>query len=159
MPAGLFAQSTLFGISFGWRFFGRKSCLHPCRGAVRGGTKPVVSLTLDHRLQAWMPPTSHADALVWFFCFRNIALCRWIPSASHQCPVSPIRNRTTPLSRSNAHSTAFQFRPRPDNSANSFTGVMPRLYSHYPLKTARNPKRHGFCRVMGVHACKNWENP
>jgi hypothetical protein len=46
--------------------------LHPCRGAMRGRTKPVVSLTLYHRLQAGMPPASDSDALVWFFCFRKM---------------------------------------------------------------------------------------
>ncbi len=138
MPAGLFAQSTLPGISFGWRFLGRKSCLHPCRGAGRGGTKPVVSLTLDHRLQAWMPPASHSDALVWFFWFCKMPSCRLIRSASRKCSLSPIRTRTTPLSRSNAHSTAFQFRPGPDTSGNRISEVMPLLYSHDPPKTARN---------------------
>ncbi len=34
---------------------------------MRGGTKPVVSLTLDHRLQAGMPPASHSDATIWVY--------------------------------------------------------------------------------------------
>ena len=108
MPAGLFAQSTLPGISFGWRFFGRKSCLHPCRGALRGGTKPVVSLTLNHRLQAWMPPASHSDAIVCFFfvrCLRadeyalhvtNVRSPRSAPARLHF--LDPMRTR--PPSRS-----------------------------------------------------------
>ncbi len=78
--------------------------MHPCRGAVRGDTKPVVSLTLDHRLQAGMPPASHSDALIRFFCFCRMLLCRRIRSACHKSSVSPLRNRTTPLSRSHAHS-------------------------------------------------------
>jgi hypothetical protein len=71
MPAGLFARSRLPGVPFGWRFFASKRCLHPCRGALRGGTKPVVSLTLNHRLQAGMPPASDSNALIWFFVFAK----------------------------------------------------------------------------------------
>ncbi len=114
--------------------------MHPCRGAVRGGTKPVVSLTLDHRLQAWMPPASHSDAHVWFFCFHKMPSCRWICSSSRKCSLSPIRTRTTPLSRSNAHSTAFKFRPGPDTSGDRISEFMPLLYSHDPPKTARNQR-------------------
>ena len=94
MPAGLFAQSTLPGISFGWRFFGRKSCLHPCRGALRGGTKPVVSLTLDHRLQAWMPPASHADALIGFLKPPSASLTA--PTPANGLPAAAARSRLNP---------------------------------------------------------------
>jgi hypothetical protein len=35
----------------------------------------VVSLTLDHRLQAGMPPASHSGVLVWFLPLPLLSNC------------------------------------------------------------------------------------
>jgi hypothetical protein len=122
----------------GQRGSSKRPCWHPSGMPRWVGGLPVVSLTLDHRLQAGMPPAAHSDELIWSFCFRTIRLCTRIRSTSHKRSLSPIRTRTTPLSRSNAHSTAFQFRPVSDTSGNRISEVMPLLYSHDPPKTAKN---------------------
>ncbi len=115
----------------GQRGSSKRPCWHPSGMPRWVGSLPVVSLPLHRPATGW-------DAVVWFFCFHKMCLCRWIRSASHKCSVSPIRNRTTPLSRSNARSANFQFRPRSDTSGNRISEVMPLLYSHAPSKIAKN---------------------
>ena len=88
-------------------------------------------------VKAWM-------RLFGFSCHRRL-LCSSIRSASHQCSLAPIRNRTTPLSRFNALSATFQFRPRPDTSGNRISEVTPLLYSHVPSKTAKHQHSCVFC--------------
>ena len=56
--------------------------LAPLPGCFEGGTKPVVSLTLDHRLQAGMPPASRSGTRICFFVFAS-----WV--CSNRYPASP----------------------------------------------------------------------
>ncbi len=106
--------------------------LAPLSGCCEGGdTEPVVSLTLEHR--------TSRDAFICFFCFRRMLLCSGIRSACHKSSISTLRNRTNPLSRSNAHSATFLLRPRPYTSENRISAVPPLLYSHNPSKTAKDP--------------------
>ena len=69
--------------------------MHPCRGAVRG-TQNRWCRSRSTTVQAGMPPASHSDAFICFFCFRRMLLCRRIRSACHKSSISLLRNRTTP---------------------------------------------------------------
>jgi hypothetical protein len=72
------------------------------------------------------------------FLFSQNAFAQTDTICLHECSVYSVRNRTTPLSRSNSQSATFRVRPRPDTSGNSFSEIMPLLYSHAPPKTAKN---------------------
>jgi hypothetical protein len=91
-----------------------------------------------NRAGCWrISPASPLDTLVCIY-IEGMGLSERNRSSFHKCSVSSIRNRTTPLSPSNLHSATFQFRPRPNTSGDSISGVMPLLDSHAPPKTAKN---------------------
>jgi hypothetical protein len=90
------------------------------------------------RVGQWSGLLEDASGIVFFVFARWVCADRRIRSAYDKYSVSSVRNRTTPLSRSHAHSATFQLRPRPDASGNSFFRDHALLYSHAPPKTAKN---------------------
>ena len=89
MPAGLPARSTLLGISPGERFSWRTICLHPCRGAVKGGHKTGGVAHAQPPATGWDASGIPFGYPCLFFvaprCFRRgTAGIRSLPASSRQ---------------------------------------------------------------------------